>query len=153
PRPRTRCVLERSRQRDAASVRGGDHRRALHRRRGDALRVAHRVRVHRPQGADRGDGGRARVIVWMLFMSAATAPLPESVTLDQVLQLLSEESPRTIAERSEVRIAAADRIDAELWPNPDISYGGTQLARGPNTGTARAHQITMQQPLLLFGQR
>ena len=52
------------------------------------------------------------------------ASLPARVTLDQVLQLLNDRSPRTAAERATVDVVAADRITAGTLPNPTISYGG-----------------------------
>lgn len=79
--------------------------------------------------------------------------LPARVTLDQVLQLLSERSPRTLAERATVDVAAADRITATTSPNPTISYGGSHLFSGLSTGAITQHQVTVDQPLLVGHQR
>ena len=79
--------------------------------------------------------------------------LPLRVTLDQVLQLLNDRSPRTAAERAKVDVVAADRITAGTLPNPTISYGGVHLFAGSSTGAVTSHQFVVDQPLLLFAQR
>ena len=83
----------------------------------------------------------------------APPPLPATVTLDDVLKLLEERSPRTAAERASVLIAAADRITARTLPNPALSYGGVHLVSGLSTGAITQHQVVVEQPLLLFHQR
>ena len=61
---------------------------------------------------------------------AGRAPaLPATVTLDEVLKLLEERSPRTAAERAAVPVVAADRITAQTLPNPTLSYGGVHCVR------------------------
>jgi outer membrane protein, heavy metal efflux system len=79
--------------------------------------------------------------------------LPARVTLAQVLELLDQRSPRTIAERARVDIVAADRITARTLPNPSISYGGLRLAAGANLGAVMQHELVVDQPLLLYGVR
>jgi len=88
-------------------------------------------------------------------VSAQAGPpaLPATVTVDQVLKLLEERSPRTAAERASVAVAAADRITALTLPNPSLSYGGVHLVSGLSTGATTQHQIVVEQPLLLFHQR
>lgn len=89
--------------------------------------------------------------------AAAAAPagpaLPATVTLPEVLTLLEQRSPRTIADRATVAVAAADRITARTLPNPSVSYGGTHLVSGLSTGAVTQHQAVVEQPLLIFGQR
>jgi cobalt-zinc-cadmium efflux system outer membrane protein len=79
--------------------------------------------------------------------------LPATVTLDEVLKLLEERSPRTAAERASIAVAAADRITAQTLPNPTLSYGGVHLVSGLSTGATTQHQMVVEQPLLLFHQR
>ena len=79
--------------------------------------------------------------------------LPVTVTLDEVLKLLEERSPRTAAERASIAVAAADRITAHILPNPTLSYGGVHLVSGLSTGATTQHQVVVEQPLLLFHQR
>lgn len=79
--------------------------------------------------------------------------LPATVTLDEVLKLLEERSPRTAAERAAVPIAAADRITAQTLPNPTVSYGGAFLVSGLSTGATSQYQIVIEQPLLMFHKR
>ena len=88
-----------------------------------------------------------------LLAQGAASQLPASVSLDDVLKLLEERSPRTAAERSTIAVAEADRITARTYPNPSLSYGGTRLVSGLSTGAVTQHQIVLEQPLLLFHQR
>lgn len=81
------------------------------------------------------------------------APLPATVTLEDVLKLLEERSPGTAAERASIQVAAADRITARTLPNPSLSYGGVHLVSGLSTGAVTQHQLVLEQPLLLFHQR
>jgi cobalt-zinc-cadmium efflux system outer membrane protein len=94
-------------------------------------------------------------LVRAIPVSAQAGPpaLPATVTVDQVLKLLEERSPRTAAERASVAVAAADRITALTLPNPSLSYGGVHLVSGLSTGATTQHQIVVEQPLLLFHQR
>ena len=85
--------------------------------------------------------------------ATAQTPLPPTVTLDEVLGLFNERSPRTIADRATIDIAAADRITAHTYPNPDVSYGAVHLVSGLSTGAVTQHQVVFDEPLLLFKQR
>ncbi|MEP7309639.1 MAG: TolC family protein [Acidobacteriota bacterium] len=84
---------------------------------------------------------------------AAPPALPLTVTLDEVLRLLEQRSPRTVADRASISVVAADRITAQTLPNPTVSYGGVHLVSGLSTGAVTQHQIVVEQPLLLFHQR
>lgn len=84
--------------------------------------------------------------------SPRSPALPEAITLQRALELL-EKSPRSLAERAQIDVAAAEREGARVLPNPSLSYGGLALAHGANAGPAWEHQIVVEQPLLLFGQR
>lgn len=85
--------------------------------------------------------------------AAADTPLPASVTLDDVLKLLAERSPRTAADAAAVGVVAAERVAAATIPNPTLSYGGVHLVGGLSTGAITQHQVVLEQPLLLFHQR
>jgi len=97
----------------------------------------------------------------VLFVLACTAttdalaqtPLPSTVTLDDVLRLFNDRSPRTLADRATVDITAADRVTARTYPNPDVSYGAVHLVSGLSTGAVTQQQVVFDQPLLLFRQR
>jgi outer membrane protein, heavy metal efflux system len=101
------------------------------------------------------------VVLLGIFLAAADsvsadqpgASLPARVTLDQVLQMLNDRSPRTLAERASVDVVAADRITANTWPNPSLTYGGSHLVSGLSTGAVTQHQFVVDQPLPIFGQR
>src|SRR3989442_5811926 len=85
--------------------------------------------------------------------ASAQTPLPPTVTIDDVLRLLNERSPRTAADRASIAVAAADRITARTYPNPDVSYGAVHLVSGLSTGAVTQHQVVVGEPLLIFKQR
>ena len=101
---------------------------------------------------------RLRAITWMIVAigvapQASAQALPSTVSLDDVLRLFNDRSPRTLADRATIDIAAADRITAKTYPNPDVSYGGVHLVSGLSTGAVTQHQVVVDQPLLIFKQR
>ena len=93
------------------------------------------------------------VIAGAASAASAQAPLPTTVTIDDVLRLLNDRSPRTAADRASIDVTAADRITARTYPNPDISYGAVHLVSGLSTGAITQHQVVFDEPLLLFRQR
>ena len=86
-------------------------------------------------------------------LPSMSQPLPTTITIDDAMKLLEERSPRTLADRASIQVAAADRITAQTLPNPSVSYGGVHLLSGLSTGAVTQHQIVVEQPLLIFGQR
>ena len=100
---------------------------------------------------------RAGALTTTLLLIAAAAsaqtPLPATVTIDDVIRLLNDRSPRTVADRASIDVAAADRITARTYPNPDISYGNVHLVSGLSTGAITQNQVVFDQPLLIFKQR
>ena len=99
---------------------------------------------------------RAAALAFTLLFVTATAfaqPLPATVRLEDVIRLLNERSPRTVADRASIDVTAADRITARTYPNPDISYGNVHLVTGLSTGAITQHQVVFDQPLLIFKQR
>ena len=88
----------------------------------------------------------------LVAQDRASVP-PQSVTIDDVLKLLEDRSPMTVADRASVTVVAADRIAARTLPNPTVSYGGAHLVSGLSTGATTQHQVVVEQPLLLFHQR
>jgi cobalt-zinc-cadmium efflux system outer membrane protein len=88
-----------------------------------------------------------------IAQGSAARPLPTQVTIEQVLTIMNERSPRIAAERAAIEVAEADRITAHTLPNPSISYGGAHLVSGLSTGAVTQHQIVMDQPLLVGHQR
>jgi cobalt-zinc-cadmium efflux system outer membrane protein len=95
----------------------------------------------------------ASVMATPVRAQVAAQELPAQVTLDDVLKLLDERSPRTVAGRASIAVAAADRITAATLPNPTVSYGGVHLATGLSTGAVTQHQFLVEQPLLFLHQR
>ncbi len=79
--------------------------------------------------------------------------LPTVVTLGRTLDLLRERSPQSKADRARLDVVAAERVEASIYPNPSLSYGGLALAHGARVAPTWQHQIVVEQPVLLFGQR
>lgn len=98
-----------------------------------------------------------RIILVFLSTSevatASTAELPAEITIADALRILQTESPRWAAERAQIGLTEAELIQASLIGNPSLHYNVLQLAKGENTGAATTHQLTVEQPVLLFGQR
>lgn len=85
--------------------------------------------------------------------AAVSAAPPATVTIEDVLRILRDRTPRTAAERARVGIAAAETVAARVLPNPSLDFSSTHLTSGTNTGAADVRQIVAGQPLLIFGQR
>ena len=77
------------------------------------------------------------------------------VSLQEVLRLVREVSPRLALERHNIRGAEANRITAGAHPNPTLNYGQYRPQSGPRTlfDGNRQEQATLELPLLLNGQR
>lgn len=71
------------------------------------------------------------------------AARPEGVSLVEFLAMARRENPALLADRSLVDMARADLRTASTLPNPAVSY-----SRG-----AGDRQVSVQQPLPIFGQR
>jgi outer membrane protein, heavy metal efflux system len=101
----------------------------------------------------------ARALLAAALVAMAAAPalaqtsLPTNVTIDDVMRLLNDRSPRTAADRATIDVVVADRITARTYPNPDVSYGAVHLVSGLSTGAITQHQLVFDQPLLIFKQR
>src|SRR5690606_9091294 len=163
-------------ERDPAALRGRRDRRSVHRAAGHApsvTRARRRARAQSTESEPRAGGGglvlktlllrtvrtAALSVALVLFASGVRAEslpppaLPSKITLADALELLRNRSPRTRAEQARLEVASAARLEASVYPNPSLSYGALLLARGANTGARRQHEIVVEQPLLLFGQR
>ncbi|PPD39323.1 MAG: hypothetical protein CTY16_19200 [Methylobacter sp.] len=99
-------------------------------------------------------------LLWCLSASinsvhAENLNLPETVNLQQLVQILKEKSPRFAAERSRVDIAQADRVAAEALPNPRVTYGRYDHVSGKNTFFEgnQQQQTQVDIPVLIAGQR
>ena len=80
--------------------------------------------------------------------------LPKQVTIQQLLQVVREKSPRFALARSRLEDAKAGVIAADVLPNPNIAYGRYDLASATNT-MYNGHvqqQVTVSVPILASGQ-
>ncbi|PPD42370.1 MAG: hypothetical protein CTY16_14810 [Methylobacter sp.] len=85
-----------------------------------------------------------------------SAGLPDTVSIRQLLQIVREKSPRYALMRSQIDVAQADVVAADVLPNPRLSYGRFDQAGGRwNTQFDGPSQqnVTVEVPLLLAGQR
>ncbi|QSA96618.1 TolC family protein [Methylococcus sp. EFPC2] len=85
----------------------------------------------------------------------AKASLPQSVTIQQLLQIAREQSPRVAATRAQIGTARAEIVAAGVLPNPRITYGRYQLLSQKNTmydGNVQ-QEYTLEVPVQIAGQR
>ncbi len=81
--------------------------------------------------------------------------LPKVVTIDELLHIVREKSPRYAAALSSIETAQAEVTAADVLPNPTLSYGRFQQTKG-KTGTQfdgpSQQQYNVSIPLLVSGQ-
>lgn len=104
----------------------------------------------------------ALVMLWLLGSPCAGADepaqnqeLPGTVSIQQLLRIVREKSPRYAVMRSQVEAAQADVVAADVLPNPKLNYGRFDQAGGRrNTQFDGPSQqnVTVEVPLLLAGQ-
>ncbi|MGY6275007.1 TolC family protein [Methylomonas sp. MgM2] len=82
-------------------------------------------------------------------------PLPERVTIEQLIAITRNQSPRFAALRQRIESAEAEITAAGVLPNPRISYGRYDLLTRHNTmydGHVQ-QQVLLEVPVLIAGQR
>ena len=82
--------------------------------------------------------------------------LPRAVSIQQLLQIVREKSPRYALARTQIETAQAEVVAAGVLPNPKVSYGRFDQAGGRlNTQFDGPSQqnITLELPILIAGQR
>ncbi|MCX7069184.1 MAG: TolC family protein [Methylococcales bacterium] len=81
--------------------------------------------------------------------------LPKVVTIDELLRIVREKSPRYAAALSSIETAQAEVTAADVLPNPTLSYGRYQQTKG-KVGTqfdgSSQQQYNVSIPLLVSGQ-
>ncbi|MCC6917007.1 TolC family protein [Nitrosomonas sp.] len=99
------------------------------------------------------------ILLPLLLMGLTVLPAraetpPESVDLATVLALARKANPRLVLEQQNIAVARAERRTASAYPNPTVSYS---YLRQPNAFTnyegTKAQEISIEQPLLIAGQR
>lgn len=97
------------------------------------------------------------LVVAVLSMAAPAMaepePLPAAVDWPTLARIAVARSPRLAAVRGEVAVARTDAVTAERYPNPSLGYELDQVFAGANPGNLQVHALTLQQPLMLGGQR
>jgi len=90
----------------------------------------------------------------LLLSFDASAQLPERVTLDEALRIVSE-GPRVAASQRDADAARADRDAAGRFANPSLSFGRSRPSGGERTifDADRQDQASLELPVPIFGQR
>jgi len=88
--------------------------------------------------------------------SEKASDLPKVVTIQQLLQIVREKSPKYAVARSQIEAAEAEVVAASVLPNPKITYGRYDQAAG-KVGTQfdgmSQQNVTVEVPVLIAGQR
>ncbi len=95
----------------------------------------------------------ASVLVLYASTTAFAEDIPSEVTADQAIALYRAHSPRLVAERAAVGVAAADVITAGLYPNPTLGLASTSTVHGTDTIGGTQAVVSLEIPLLLGHQR
>jgi cobalt-zinc-cadmium efflux system outer membrane protein len=96
-----------------------------------------------------------RLSAFLLLVSfEASAQLPDKVTLEEVLRIVSE-GPRVAASQRDADAARADRDAAGRFANPSLSFGRSRPSGGERTifDADRQDQASLELPVPIFGQR
>ncbi|HEY7238734.1 MAG TPA: TolC family protein [Burkholderiales bacterium] len=96
-----------------------------------------------------------RLSAVLLFLSFdASAQLPERVTLDEVLRMVSE-GPRVAASQRDADAARAERDAAGAFANPSLTIGRSRASGGERTifDANSQDQASLELPVPIFGQR
>src|SRR6185436_1243479 len=90
----------------------------------------------------------------LLVSFDASAQLPERVTLDEALRIVSE-GPRVAASQRDADAARADRDAAGRFANPSLLFGRSRPSGGERTifDGDRQDQASLELPVPIFGQR
>jgi len=110
--------------------------------------------------------GRVKVNVMCLLLSHShitlaveseiTQGLPKVVSIQQLLEIVREKSPRYASARTQIETAEAEVVAASVLPNPKVSYGRFDQAGGRlNTQFDGPSQqnVTLELPIFIAGQR
>jgi cobalt-zinc-cadmium efflux system outer membrane protein len=75
------------------------------------------------------------------------------VTIDQALDLYRQRNARLAAERAQVDVAAADLVEARIYPNPEAGFSTTRTTLGDTAGPQMQYQLDVAIPILIGHQR
>ncbi|MGO4686105.1 TolC family protein [Hyphomicrobium sp. 2TAF46] len=96
----------------------------------------------------------ALFIFFAMSCGANAQSLPAQITLRGVLDLALRDSPRAALDEQDVEAARADKKTASAYPNPKLSYTGShQPGELTNFSSKNAHDVSIEMPLLIGGQR
>lgn len=89
----------------------------------------------------------------LLTSSVVHADGTDAVTVDQALTMFRERSPRVAAANAAVGVAAADLVDATIYPNPEVGFSTARTATGDTAGPEGQYTLDLSIPILIGGQR
>jgi len=96
---------------------------------------------------------RPLAILVVCGATATAVAAPAEVTVDQAIALYREKSARRVADRAEVDVAAADLVEAGIYPNPTLGVGTTRTVHGTDTIGREQLAASLDVPLLIGHQR
>ena len=83
------------------------------------------------------------------------ADLPQAVSIQQLLKIARERSPRYATLKQQIELSRADVVQAGVMPNPRLNFGNYSLISQTNTmydGKAQ-REVIIEVPVLASGQR
>ena len=86
-------------------------------------------------------------------VGAEGAPVKDTITLAEVLDILKRRSPRYKAAQYEVEVARAETRAARVLPNPVLNLAILYLNQGFNQNGVATYYANVTLPLLIAGQR
>jgi cobalt-zinc-cadmium efflux system outer membrane protein len=100
------------------------------------------------------------LVVWiaaiapgMIAPRAMASEAAREITADQAVALFRERSPRLAANRAAIDVTAADRVDADIYPNPTLSVATTNTVQGGDTIGHSQGSVGLDVPILIGRQR
>ena len=93
------------------------------------------------------------MIIVAVTRVATAGEAPREVTADEAVALFRERSPRLAANRAAIDVTAAERIDAEIYPNPTLSLATTNTVQGGDTIGHSQGSVGLDVPILIGQQR
>ena len=93
------------------------------------------------------------VLAAVLGASAGRARADDEVGVDDVIAMYREHAPRVAAARAQIDVTAADRVEATIYPNPTLSFGGLRTVQGEPTSGRNQFSAGLDVPVLIGHQR
>jgi cobalt-zinc-cadmium efflux system outer membrane protein len=103
---------------------------------------------------------RQALLIALLSVATTSHPaengtLPKAVTIQQLLTIVREKSPRYTALKQQIEISQAEVEAAGVMPNPRLNIGNYSLMSQTNTmfDGPTQREVILEVPVLVSGQR